>query len=76
MLTIGPLAAALAVGVVSWQAALLMIGVTPVMIVFFALVGATINRRADQQEKALGRLAAQFADRVRTLPTILGESRA
>jgi ABC-type transport system involved in cytochrome bd biosynthesis fused ATPase/permease subunit len=71
MLTIGPLAAAFAVGVVSWQAALLMMGVTPVMIVFFALVGESIHRRADQQEKAFGRLAAQFADRVRTLPTIL-----
>ena len=71
MLTIGPLAAAVALAVVSWQAALLVMGLTPVMIVFFALVGETIHRRADQQEKALGRLAAQFADRVRTLPTIL-----
>ncbi len=71
MLTIGPLAAAFLVAVVSWQAALLLIGLTPVMIVFFALVGETIHRRANQQEKALGRLAAQFADRVRTLPTIL-----
>jgi ABC-type transport system involved in cytochrome bd biosynthesis fused ATPase/permease subunit len=71
MLTIGPLAAAVALAVVSWQAALLVMGLTPVMIVFFALIGETIHRRADQQEKALGRLAAQFADRVRTLPTIL-----
>ena len=71
MLTIGPLAAAVALAVVSWQAALLVMCLTPVMIVFFALVGETIHRRADQQEKALGRLAAQFADRVRTLPTIL-----
>ena len=71
MLTIGPLAAAVAIAVVSWQAAFLMMCLTPVMIVFFALVGETIHRRAEQQEKALGRLAAQFADRVRTLPTIL-----
>ena len=71
MLTIGPLAAAAAIAVVSWQAALLMMGLTPVMIVFFALVGETIHRRAGQQEMALGSLAAQFADRVRTLPTIL-----
>ena len=71
MLTIGPLAAAVVLAVVSWQAALLVMGLTPVMIVFFALVGETIHRRADQQEKAFGRLAAQFADRVRTLPTIL-----
>jgi ABC-type transport system involved in cytochrome bd biosynthesis fused ATPase/permease subunit len=71
MLTIGPLAAAVALALVSWQAALLVLCLTPVMIVFFALVGNTIRRRADDQEKALGRLAAQFADRVRTLPTIL-----
>jgi ABC-type transport system involved in cytochrome bd biosynthesis fused ATPase/permease subunit len=71
ILTIGPLAAAVALAAVSWQATLLVMCLTPVMIVFFALVGETIHRRADQQEKALGRLAAQFADRVRTLPTIL-----
>jgi ABC-type transport system involved in cytochrome bd biosynthesis fused ATPase/permease subunit len=71
MLTIGPLAAAAALALVSWQAALLVLCLTPVMIVFFALLGKTIRRRADDQEKALGRLAAQFADRVRTLPTIL-----
>ncbi len=71
MLTIGPFAAAVALAFVSWQAALLVMGLTPVMIVFFALIGGTIHRRANQQEKALGRLAAQFADRVRTLPTIL-----
>ena len=52
MLTIGPLAAAVALAVVSWQAALLLMCLTPVMIVFFALVGETIHRRADQQEKA------------------------
>ena len=71
MLTLGPLAAVVALAVVSWEAALLLMGLTPVMIVFFVLVGQTIHRRAGQQEKALGRLAAQFADRVRTLPTIL-----
>ena len=71
MLTIGPLAAAVALAFVSWQAALLVMGLTPVMIVFFALIGETIHRRAEQQEKALGRLATQFADRARTLPTVL-----
>lgn len=71
MMAIGPLAAAATLWIVSWQAALLMIVLTPVMIVFFALVGETIRRRADEQERAFGRLAGQFADRIRTLPTIL-----
>ena len=70
MLTIGPFAAVVALAFVSWQAALPEMGLTPVIIVFFALIGGTIHRRANQQEKALGRLAAQFADKVRTLPTI------
>jgi len=42
-----------------------------VMIVFFVLIGGLIHARAEAQEKALGRLATQFADRIRTLPTIL-----
>jgi ATP-binding cassette subfamily C protein len=71
MMTMGPLSAAAALFVVSWQAAALVIGLTPVMIVFFALVGGEIRRRADQQERSFGRLAGQFADRIRTLPTIL-----
>lgn len=71
MMGVGPLLAAAALFVVSWQAALLVICLTPVMIVFFALVGDAIRRRADEQERAFGRLASQFADRIRTLPTIL-----
>ena len=71
MMAAGPLLAAIALCFVSWQAALLVICLTPVMILFFALVGNAIRRRADAQERAFGRLAGQFADRVRTLPTIL-----
>jgi ATP-binding cassette subfamily C protein len=71
MMAIGPLLAAASLAMVSWQAALLILVLTPVMIVFFALVGETIRRRADQQERSLSRLADQFADRVRTMPTIL-----
>ena len=71
MMAIGPLVAATALAVVSWQAALLMLGLTPVMIIFFALVGETIRSRASAQEKAFGHLAGHFADRLRTLPTIL-----
>ncbi|MCW5558902.1 MAG: ATP-binding cassette domain-containing protein, partial [Verrucomicrobiae bacterium] len=56
---------------VSWQASLLVLVLTPVMIVFFVLVGSVIRRSAQAQEKAFGHLAGQFADRVRTLPTIL-----
>ena len=41
------------------------------MVVFFALLGGVIRGRAESQEKAFGRLAAQFSDRIRTLPTIL-----
>ena len=70
-LAAGPLLAAAALMFVSWQATLLVIGLTPVMIVFFALVGGEIRRRADIQERSFGRLAGQFADRIRTLPTIL-----
>lgn len=71
MMAVGPFAAACAIAFVSWQAALAVLGLTPVMIVFFALVGTAIRRRADKQERAFGKLAGQFADRVRTLPTIL-----
>ena len=71
MMAVGPLMAAAALMVVSWQAALMVLVLTPVMIVFFALVGDAIRRRAEAQERAFGRLAGQFADRIRTLPTIL-----
>jgi ATP-binding cassette subfamily C protein len=71
MMGAGPLLAAIALFLVSWQAALLVICLTPVMILFLALVGDAIRRRADAQERAFGRLAGQFADRIRTLPTIL-----
>ncbi len=72
MLGLGPLLAATAIMVISWEAALALIVLTPVMIVFFVLIGGAIRSGAEAQEKAFGRLAAQFADRIRTLPTILG----
>lgn len=71
MLGIGPLLAAAAVAFVSWQAALTLLLAVPVMIVFFAMLGGVVRSRAEAQEKAFGRLAAQFSDRIRTLPTIL-----
>ncbi|MCY1641097.1 ATP-binding cassette domain-containing protein [Methylorubrum sp. SL192] len=71
MMGLGPVLTAGAVAVVSWQAAVALLLATPVMIVFFALVGGLIRDRAAAQEAALGRLATQFADRVRVLPTIL-----
>lgn len=71
MLSLGPLMAAAAVLPVSWEAALVLLLATPVMIVFFALAGSLIHSRAEAQEKALGRLAAQFADRIRALPTVI-----
>ncbi len=71
MLAIGPLCAVVAVAYVSWQAALALILALPVMIVFFVLIGGVIRARAEDQERAFGRLAAQFSDRIRTLPTIL-----
>ncbi|GJE70514.1 ATP-binding cassette domain-containing protein [Methylorubrum podarium] len=71
MMGLGPVLTAGALALVSWQAALALLLATPVMIVFFALVGGMIRDRAAAQEAALGRLATQFADRVRTLPTIL-----
>ncbi|WP_161633492.1 ABC transporter transmembrane domain-containing protein [Mesorhizobium erdmanii] len=72
MLGLGPLLAAAAIMAISWEAALALILLTPVMIVFFVLIGGAIRSGAEAQEKAFGRLAAQFADRIRTLPTILG----
>ncbi|WP_337270098.1 ATP-binding cassette domain-containing protein [Oryzifoliimicrobium ureilyticus] len=71
MLFVGPLAAAVVIAPFSWQAALLLCLASPVLIAFFILFGSVIHARASQQEKALGRLAAQFEDRVRTLPTIV-----
>lgn len=71
IMAVGPLLAAAALLAVSWQAAVLVLVMTPVMIVFFALVGDTIARRAKARETAFGRLAGQFADRMRALPTVL-----
>ncbi|MBR1221598.1 ATP-binding cassette domain-containing protein [Bradyrhizobium sp. U87765 SZCCT0131] len=71
MMAVGPLLAAAALMMVSWQAALMVLALTPVMILFFVLVGDVIRRRAHAQEQAFGHLAGQFADRIRTLPTIL-----
>ncbi|MEX6508608.1 ATP-binding cassette domain-containing protein [Jiella sp. M17.18] len=68
---LGPLLAVAAIAPLSWEAAAALVLATPLMIVFFALVGGLIQERADAREAALGRLAAQFADRVRALPTIL-----
>lgn len=72
MMAAGPLLSAAALALVSWQAALLVLALTPVMILFFALVGGTIRARAEAQERSFGHLAAQFADRIRSLPTIIG----
>lgn len=71
MMAIGPLLAVAVVLAVSWQAAVALLLATPVMIVFFIFIGSAITARARAQEAALGRLAAQFADRTRTLPTII-----
>ncbi|HVV93909.1 MAG TPA: ATP-binding cassette domain-containing protein [Hyphomicrobiales bacterium] len=71
MLAAGPLLAAAAVSAVSWEAAATLLLCLPVMIVFFVLVGGLVRGRAEAQETAFGHLAAQFADRVRALPTVL-----
>lgn len=71
MLAVGPLLAVIAIVPVSWQAALVLLCAGPLMVLFLALIGRTIGARARAQDEALGRLAAQFADRARALPTIL-----
>jgi ATP-binding cassette subfamily C protein len=71
MLAIGPILAAIAVCIVSWQAALTLLFGVPIMIVFFVLLGGAVRGKAQVQERTFGRLAAQFSDRIRTLPTIL-----
>ncbi len=73
MLAIGPLLAAVAVALVSWEAALTLFLAVPIMVIFFVLLGGVVRGRAEVQEKAFGRLAAQFSDRIRTLPTILAD---
>ncbi|HEV2572035.1 MAG TPA: ATP-binding cassette domain-containing protein [Beijerinckiaceae bacterium] len=71
MMAVGPLIAAATIAIVSWQAALTVLALTPIMIIFFVLIGDTIRRRAETQEKAFSHLAGQFADRIRALPTIV-----
>jgi ATP-binding cassette, subfamily C, bacterial CydD len=71
MLGIGPFLAATAVAFVSWEAALLLFLAVPIMIIFFLTLGGVIRSKVELQETAFGRLAAQFSDRIRTLPTIL-----
>lgn len=72
MMAAGPLMAAAMIAIVSWPAALLVLVLTPVMILFFALVGDVIRSRAEAREAAYSHLAGQFADRMRALPTIVG----
>lgn len=67
----GPLLAVAALASVSWPSALLVLLLTPVMIMFFALVGGAMQARAAEQERSFRQLAGQFADRIRTLPTIM-----
>lgn len=71
MLTAGPALTAVAMAGVSLPAALALILATPIMIVFLVLIGGIVRRKAEVEEATHGRLAAQFADRIRTLPTIL-----
>lgn len=71
MLGVVPALVVCAIVAVSWQAALALLFATPVMVVFFTLLGSAIHARAEKQERAFGQLATQFDDRVRTLPTIL-----
>jgi ABC-type transport system involved in cytochrome bd biosynthesis fused ATPase/permease subunit len=71
MLAIGPFLATAAVAFLSWEAALMLFLAVPIMVVFFVTLGGAIHGKAEIQERAFGRLAAQFADRIRTLPTIL-----
>lgn len=71
MLAIGPLLAALAIAFVSWEAALALFLAVPTMVVFFVILGSAIQAKAEAQERAFGRVASQFSDRVRTLPSIL-----
>jgi ABC-type transport system involved in cytochrome bd biosynthesis fused ATPase/permease subunit len=76
MMAAGPLMTAAALAFISWQAAALVLLLTPVMVVFFILVGDMIQKRAEAQERAFSRLAGQFADRVRALPTIVANHAA
>jgi ABC-type transport system involved in cytochrome bd biosynthesis fused ATPase/permease subunit len=71
MLAIGPVLAAVAVAFLSWEAAFTLFLAVPIMVIFFVMLGGVVRGRAEAQEKAFGRLAAQFSDRIRTLPTIL-----
>ncbi len=71
MLGVGPILVLAAVAAASWQAALALFLCLPVMILFFVLIGEAVKEKARTQEAAFGRLAAQFSDRIRTLPTIL-----
>jgi len=71
LLGIAPLLVAAALALLSWEAALTLLFAIPVMVVFFVLLGSVIRGKAEVQEKAFGRLAAQFSDRIRTLPTVL-----
>lgn len=70
-LTIATVLSAAAIATVCWPAALTLLLSLPVLIVFFILLGSAIRRQADVQQTRFGQLAGQFADRIRTLPTIL-----
>lgn len=71
LLGVGPLLVAGTLAFLSWQAMLMLLLAIPVMIVFFVMLGSMVRGKAEIQEKSYGRLAAQFADRIRTLPTVL-----
>ncbi len=71
LLGISPLLVAGTLAFLSWQAMLMLLLAIPVMIIFFVMLGSMVRGKAEIQEKSYGRLAAQFSDRIRTLPTVL-----
>lgn len=71
MVVIGSLTVFVAMLAFSWQAAMLLLLSLPVMVVFMALIGGMIGKAAQMRETESQYLSSLFADRIRTLPTIL-----
>ena len=71
MAMLGATLVLLVLPVFSWQAAVLLFSTLPIIAMIMALIGGMINNAAQKRETETQYLSALFADRIRTLPTIL-----
>lgn len=71
-----PVLTVVAIGLVDWLSALIVVLTLPLVPVFGVLVGLATRERAESQWRALASLSGHFVDVVRGLPTLVAFRRA